>query len=454
MRVDRQKAEATEAILRHDGLAREYLSVSRLVNTFPKGILTMAQQQHLRVGLVGCGQIADAHLQQIKLLPNAAVVGVCDLEPLLARQAAERFNVPGQFSSVSDLIHHARPDVVHITTPVQSHASLAIELLSAGVHVYVEKPFTLNITDARRVIQVAMAQRRLVCLGHDQLFDPIWLDARRIVDSGAIGEVQHVDSILSYPIDGPFGAAVVRDPAHWVRRLPGGLFHNTMSHPLYRITEFLDDPCPALWANWFSKLPSVPFPTELRVQLRGAKTTGSLLFMSTAKPLHRLTRLYGSKGSFEVDLNSQLIRMDRSAKLPGALGRLETPLVECQEVVRNVARNVRRFWRGDFNYFTGMRELFARFYDSISNGSPLPVPYSEVLRVTELMDRIFEDCRAHAVRRELDVDRELRTEHDTMRLLDRATELLESADEPLSERPVAPQAAERRGVEREPTAYR
>ncbi len=416
------------------------------MNTFPKDLILMARTQQLRVALVGCGQIADAHLQQIKLLPQAELVGVCDLEPLLARQAAERFNVPGQFSSVSEMLDKAKPDVVHITTPVQAHANLATELLAAGVHVYVEKPFTLNATDARRVLDVAQANQRLVCLGHDQLFDPIWLDCRRIVDSGAIGEVQHVDSVLCYPIDGPFGATVVRDPSHWVRRLPGGLFHNTMSHPLYRITEFLDDPCPALWAEWFCKLESVPFPTELRVQLRGKRTTGSLLFMSTTKPLHRLTRVYGTKGSFEVDLNSQLIRMDRATKLPGALARLEAPLQQCKEVVSNLARNFRRFGRGEFNYFAGMRELFRRFYDSILDGAAPPIPYAEVIRVTEIMDRIFENCRAQEVRQELDIEREVRTEHDTLRLLERASELLNSADDATETLSEIPQLSQRRSA--------
>ena len=49
-------------------------------------------EKRIKVGLVGCGQIADAHLQQIRRIPWAAPVAVCDLEPLLARQAAERFD--------------------------------------------------------------------------------------------------------------------------------------------------------------------------------------------------------------------------------------------------------------------------------------------------------------------------------------------------------------------------
>ena len=390
----------------------------------------MTEPRRLRVGLVGCGQIADAHLQQIRLLPQAELVAVCDLEPLLARQAAERFQVPGQFTSVRNMIEQARPDVVHIATPVQSHATLAIELLRAGVHVYVEKPFTLNFEDAQRVMRVADEQQRLVCVGHDQLFDPAWLECRRIVESGAIGEVQHIDSVLCYPIDGPFGASVVRDPQHWVRQLPGGLFHNTMSHPLYRITDFLDDSTPELWATWFNKLPQIPFPTEMRVHLRGSRVTGSLLFMSTTKPLHRLVRVYGTKGGFEVDVNSQLIRHDRSCKLPGALGRLEAPLTQWRESWSNARRQFSRFWHGELHYFKGMRELFHRFYNAILDGTAPPIPHAEILRVTEIMDRIFESCRAQELRAELDHISETRTEQDTLRLLEKASALLNTSEVP------------------------
>jgi len=206
-------------------------------------------EKRIKVGLVGCGQIADAHLQQIRRIPWADLIAVCDLEPLLARQAAERFEIAGQFTSLDQMIEQCRPDVVHITTPVESHRPLAKQLLNAGIHVYVEKPFTVDVDETRDVLDTARQQDRLVCLGHDQLFDPVWLECRRRIADGEIGDVQHVESVLAYPLHGPFGAQVIANPDHWVRRLPGGLFQNTISHPLYRITEFLDDVEPELQAT-------------------------------------------------------------------------------------------------------------------------------------------------------------------------------------------------------------
>lgn len=350
-------------------------------------------EQRIKIGLVGCGQIADAHLQQIRRIPWADPVAVCDLEPLLARQAAERFEIPGQFSSLEQMLEQSRPDVVHITTPVESHRPLAKQLLNAGVHVYVEKPFTVDVTEAHDVLDCARRNDRLVCLGHDQLFDPTWLECRERIDADEIGDVQHVESVLGYPLHGPFGTQVIANPNHWVRRLPGGLFQNTISHPLYRITELLTDDDPELQATWFSRFNHIPFPTELRANLRGEHVTGCLLFTSSTKPCHRLTRIYGTKGSLEVDLNSQLIRADKDGGYPGAFAKIEEPWRRVRESTANLARNMRRFWKGELHYFEGMKRTFLEFYEAVRDGSESPISYDEMIRLTLIMDRIFDECR-------------------------------------------------------------
>src|SRR5436309_9767793 len=97
----------------------------------------------LRVAIVGCGKIADDHASQIQRIKGCEIVGVCDREPLMARQLAERFPVRRCYRVVDELLHDARPDVVHITTPPQSHYDLARRCLESGSHVYVEKPFTV-----------------------------------------------------------------------------------------------------------------------------------------------------------------------------------------------------------------------------------------------------------------------------------------------------------------------
>ena len=96
----------------------------------------------LKVAIVGCGKIADAHALHIQQLKDCEIVGVCDREPLMASQLCERFHIKRYFSDVAELVSYMRPDVVHITTPPASHFEIARLCLELGCHVYVEKPFT------------------------------------------------------------------------------------------------------------------------------------------------------------------------------------------------------------------------------------------------------------------------------------------------------------------------
>lgn len=348
----------------------------------------------LRVALVGCGQIADTHLQELRHVPTADPVAVCDRYLDLARQAAARFAVPGVFGDLGRMLAEARPDVLHVTTPPHSHRAIALQALGQGVHVYMEKPFVVDAAEADEVLGAARAANRLVCVGHDQLYDPAWQECRRLVRGGELGRVVHVDSVLGYDLRGPFGLAFIAEPDHWVRRLPGGLFHNVIVHALYKITDFLPDERPQVWATWFGAERGGGLPTELRVLLQGAEITGQLLFSAAARPVQRVTRVYGTRQGIEVDMDARLLRRYRRARLPGALAKVEMPLRQMGEAARSAARNAYRFLRARQHYFAGMRALFEAFYQAILDGGEPPIPFGEIRRVTALMDQIFVSGRA------------------------------------------------------------
>ena len=353
----------------------------------------------LGIAIVGCGQIADAHLAQIAAVPGGRVVAVCDTEPELAEQAADRFGIATRLTDLGELLAMPSVDVVHLCTPVRSHAPLAIRALEAGKHVYVEKPFTVDAAEAREVVAVARRESRKLCLGHDQLFDPVWRRARAYVDAGRIGRVVHVESVLGYPIGGAFGREVAADPNHWVRSLPGGLFQNTLSHPLYRLTEFIggwpDDPADPIdvQAHWMRRIASIDIPTEMRVHLADADVTGTVTFLSRAKPPQRISRLYGDGGILEVDYDAQTVRHTPAGALPGAFEKLQRPLGHAAESLGNVARSLWSFARSDIHYFAGMRNLFAAFYDHIRKMGPEPIAMDEMVRVTAIMDAAFASAR-------------------------------------------------------------
>jgi len=177
----------------------------------------------LKVAIVGCGKIADAHASQIQKIKGTELVGVCDREPLMAQQLCERFPVKRSFTEVSELVSEVRPDVVHITTPPASHFEIARFCLEQGCHVYVEKPFTLDAKEAQRLVSLANQKGVKLTAGHNDQFGHAARRMRALVQSGYLGGVPvHMESYYCYDLSDPsYARALLADKRHWVRRLPG-----------------------------------------------------------------------------------------------------------------------------------------------------------------------------------------------------------------------------------------
>jgi predicted dehydrogenase len=350
----------------------------------------------LTVALVGCGQIADAHLQELKHLDAIRVAAVCDRYTDIARQAAMRFGVPQMFDDLGDMLTAIKPDVVHVTTPAQDHYSIVRQCLVAGAHVYVEKPFTVDVRQARELVACAESCGRLICLGLDQLFDPAWLQCRSLIDRGELGDVLHVDALQGYDLTGPFGSLLMTEPDHWVPCLPGGLLQNALPHTVARVADLVRDTAPHVSAFWFSLEPTATFATELRALVRGARTTGSIVFSSAMRPVQRITRVLGTRGSIEIDFEARTVSRCAAAALPGAFAKIELPLRSACAATQNFGVNVVRFCRSELQYFAGMRSLFDRFYAAIATRTAPPISHHDALRITELTEAIFNACRAPA----------------------------------------------------------
>src|SRR4051812_32044739 len=106
----------------------------------------------LKVAIVGCGKIADDHASQITKIADCSIVAACDREPMMARQLCERFRIGQGFNDVAEMLYVAKPDVVHVTTPPESHFDIAKLILENNCHVYLEKPFTLHADETIKLI--------------------------------------------------------------------------------------------------------------------------------------------------------------------------------------------------------------------------------------------------------------------------------------------------------------
>jgi predicted dehydrogenase len=356
-----------------------------------------AAPSNLKIAIVGCGKIADQHMEAINRISDCSVVAVCDREPLMAEQLGERFGVARRFSDVRAMLQSATPDVVHITTPPQSHFSLAKQCLEAGVHVYLEKPFTVTAPEAESLIQLARKSGRQITAGHNLQFTLEMLEMRRLTQQGFLGgKATHVESHFSYSLDDTtYVGALLGSRDHWVRKLPGRLLHNIVSHGIAKLAEFLDDDLTQVVASAHQSarlrnLGGEGVLDELRVLIRdGSGTTAFFCFSTQIKPGLNLLRICGPANSIVVDhASGSLIRQEsRSAK--SYLTYILPPLRNAREHFRNARHNFANILRRRLYQDAGMKELVDRFYQSIRTGAPPPIPYREILLTARLMDEIF-----------------------------------------------------------------
>ncbi len=107
-----------------------------------------------RAAVIGCGDISVVHLEAIAALDDASLVAVCDVDPDRAQAVGSRSDVP-TWTDHRALLESARPDVVHICTPHDQHAPVAIDCLRAGIAVLTEKPVAATVAEAERVVAAA-----------------------------------------------------------------------------------------------------------------------------------------------------------------------------------------------------------------------------------------------------------------------------------------------------------
>lgn len=358
----------------------------------------------IKVGIIGCGKVADKHASQIKRITGCEIVGACDQEELMAKQLAERFAIKRHFDNHHNMLETCRPDVVHITTPPQSHYALARQCLEAGCHVYVEKPFTLNWKNARELIGIVEKSGLKLTVGHETQFMPVARDMRRLMHAGYLGGPPiHMESTYCYEFsDERYARALLDDKNHWIRRLPGGLLQNIISHGIGKIVEYLQDDAVTVLACGFTShfledIGEKSIVDELRVIISdGHRTTAYFTFSSQISPALHQFKVYGPVNSLIADHEHQTLIKVPGKSYKSYLNQFIPPFKDASQYFVNGCGNIRRFLRNEFHAESAIHFLISAFYRSLTENTPLPIPYRDILLTSRIIDEVFSQigCRA------------------------------------------------------------
>jgi len=139
----------------------------------------------MKVGLIGCGGIANIHMGAYKRIKDVEVVAVCDLNIERAKILAKKFGVRRVFDDYVSMVESEKLDLVDVCTPVSTHAKIVIDVSEVVPAVFVEKPMALSVQECDEIIGAIKRHGAKLCIGHNQLFLPTVQKAKSLVDSGS-----------------------------------------------------------------------------------------------------------------------------------------------------------------------------------------------------------------------------------------------------------------------------
>ena len=335
----------------------------------------------MKIAILGCGDIARAHIPFIKAESRHRIVGVCDADLARAGALAKTFGIDHVYGDLTELIDRQRPDLVHVLTPPQSHAGLAALAMRRGCHVLVEKPMALSVDEADTMMATAQAHGVRLCVNHNQLFDPVVLRARRLVEEGFVGRVVSVESYYGFNLS-------QTAERRWVTDLPGGVFQNVAPHPLSLLLHFLGDPQELHVSSLTTGTLGRHVPDELRVMLKGRDALGSLSISLGVKPHLNFLRIYGSRAVLHVDLANMILSTERLRPLPKAAARGLMSVEHGAGIALGAAETAVKMALGKIKPYPGLGELIRQFYDSIERGGEPPVTGEAGRRVVDVFEQI------------------------------------------------------------------
>lgn len=345
-----------------------------------------------QVGIIGGGQISEQHLIALTRLPNARVVGVCDLSKSLARFTAERFGVKHWFTDYSQMLRSIDCNVAHVLTPPASHKRIVQDCLVSGCDVLVEKPIALSHTDFLSLWQSAQQHGRRLIESQNYRLNTSIVRLREAVSSGRLGAVEEIEVRMCLPIRAG-GRLADENMIHPSHRLPAGAIHEFITHFAYLFLEFLPnksmqdiESIHAIWRNLGGG--KVFRYDDLDVVVLAETIRGRIRFSAQQSPDCFLVHIRGSKGHAMAELFQPSFQL--SCLRP--VGKHLTPLMNSMASAMAMTRaGFGSIWRKIRNRtaYEGLHQFIAQTYQAWGNGTEPPVGFHEMEESIRFVDAML-----------------------------------------------------------------
>lgn len=306
--------------------------------------------ERMTIGLVGCGRIAQTHLEALGQVPAFRLTGVADVREEAAASVAAQYACAA-YGDYRRLIEGGPLDAVIICVPPSGHAEVAGFFLDRGVHVLCEKPLAATSADAARLVAQAEAAGRLLMMASKFRYVDDVIKAKGIVDSGILGDVILFENVFCSKVD-------MRE--RWNSRRDvggGGVLIDNGTHSV-DIARFLLGPIVEVQAEEGRRVQDLAVEDTCRLYFRtGAGAMGAVdLSWSIDKERDAYIEVFGPEGMLSIGWRGSRYR--QSAKLDwvkfgngydkisafarqignfaGAIAGREAPLISAEDSLESV----------------------------------------------------------------------------------------------------------------------
>lgn len=344
----------------------------------------------MKAALIGCGKIAFWHVLALKEIPGVDICAVCDRDLFAAQRIAGFTESAKAYNDYALMLHQEKPDVVHVLTPPDSHADIAVQAMEAGCNVLVEKPMTVTLDDAERMVVAAKKYGVQLGTNHNFLYGTSVAKARELIKNGDIGQIVHVNGFygISTDDDGNSYANTI-GRSHWAWNLPGGAFINFLPHMVYLLLDLLPD---------FKEIsdvvisreqtPGAPV-SELIVLIKGKSASGVITFSLRTKPYQKFVDIYGTKGIIHADIANEIYIFEKYQKIPRQATKVVYTLDHAVQLAVRTIGNVFKVLTGKLKSMYSLRVVVKDYYQALMNNQEIPVTGEDGKRMVEVMETIF-----------------------------------------------------------------
>lgn len=175
----------------------------------------------LNVGVIGLGRLGYHHAINVTRSKGAELVAIADPIPQALMRGEDDFGVRS-YVEYRDLLNDCNVDALVIATPTQTHYEVLMEAIPSGKPIFCEKPITFALDEAEKIVREVERYNAFVMIGYMRRYDPAYMAAKEMIESGVCGKVIYVNDICRDP-QGP--------PPHYVPQ-SGGLFVDMGIHDL------------------------------------------------------------------------------------------------------------------------------------------------------------------------------------------------------------------------------